>query len=709
MSKKIIIDANFPNETRVVLLSHNNNIEDIEYETSTKQQYKGNIYLAKITRVEPSLQAAFIDYGTDKSGFLPFSEIHPDYYNIPISDKKPAIDNLQEIPLPDITPDDIEESTKSKAQYNPLIDSDEIDLKAIEKLVDEKIQTDFNLEVLDSDIEPIAPEREAENKEKQYKIQEVIKKGQVILVQVTKEERGNKGASFTTYISLAGKYCVLMPNTAEQNGVSRKISAPDERKRLKTIISKVTDNSKNSASIIVRTAGIGSTTLDIKRDYDYLARLWNKIRESTLKSLAPCFIHEEDGIIQKTIRDMCDHNVKELIIQGNSAYQNALRLMKDMISSDISKLKEYRNKVPIFTKFGIEEQLAALYQPNVPLPSGGYIVINPTEALISIDVNSGKATSERNIEETALKTNLEAAKEIARQIKLRDLSGLLVIDFIDMYETRNRKIVERSFKEFLSRDRARIQTANISQFGLLEMSRQRLRQSFLEVNSSICSYCNGKGLVRADESNAMLILRTVENEIFNENVSIVNVFANSNTVIYLLNNKRKEISLIEEKYSLKLQFYVDPSATSDNYAIEKIKLSKKVNSQPAAEKPAIQKNSSHYQDNNSDKDNKHKQKWRVATKQQDDVTQHNSTKDLGEQASASEENDSTHIHEEQAQSETIIANNDNAKQKLKPKRKYINKRTNYSRQAKASNHDEKPKSEKGNPAPTQESVESAKE
>lgn len=628
MNKKIIIDANFLNETRAILLN-NNNIDDIEYETATKQQNKGNIYLAKVTRVEPSLQAAFIEYGADKSGFLPFAEIHRDYYNLPNAEKKllSPIESLQEIILANITQDNIAESAPTiERNYNPIIDSEEIDLKAIEKLIDEKIQSEFNLEVLDSDIETINSEQsnKEEDKEKQYKIQEVIKKGQIILVQVTKEERGNKGASFTTFIALAGKYCVLMPNTAMQNGVSRKISNADERKRLKTIISKITTNN-NSSSIIVRTAGAGCTTLDIKRDYNYLVKLWNKIREITVKSAAPCFIHEEDGLIQKIIRDMFDHTVKEMIIQGSDAYQNAMKFMKDILPTELSKLKEYKNKVPIFTKFAIEEQLANLYQPVVSLPSGGYVVINPTEALISIDVNSGRATSEKNIEETALKTNLEAAREIARQVKLRDLSGLLVVDFIDMYDTRNRRIVERSFREFLSRDRAKIQTSNISQFGLLEMSRQRLRPSFLESNSSICSHCNGKGLVRADESNAMLILRTVENEIFNESVDVVNVYANINSVMYLLNKKRTEISIIEGKYNLKLNFYTDPTATSDNYSIEKVKLPKKSNNAVVNNKPLIQNQSSNYQEekiykNNS---NKTKQKWKVTVNKSESVNDTN--------------------------------------------------------------------------------------
>jgi len=604
MSKRIIIDANFPNEIRAVLLSSTNNIEDIEYETSAKQQNKGNIYLAKITRIEPSLQAAFIDYGTDKGGFLPFSEIHTDYYNIPVSDQKSTISNLKEISLPQITNDDIEESNNI-SNYNTLIDNEELDISTIERLIDEKIQTELDLDASDSDIEMVVSDKNDKAQEhKQYKIQEVIKHGQVLLVQVTKEERGNKGASFTTHISLAGKYCVLMPNTASQNGVSRKISNAEERKRLKKIINHLSDASKTSSSIIVRTAGIGHTTLDIKRDYDYLARLWNKIIESTVKSTAPSFIHEEEGIIQKTIRDMFDHKVKELIIQGTNAYQSAIKFMRDILPTELSRVKEHKNKTPIFTKFGIEDQLSSLYQPIIALPSGGYIVVNPTEALISIDVNSGKATSERNIEETALKTNLEAAKEIARHIKLRDLSGLIVIDFIDMYESRNRKIVERSFKEFLSRDRARIQTGNISSFGLLEMSRQRLRPSFLESNSSICSHCNGKGIVRADESNSMLILRTVENEICNDNLDIVNVFANISTVVYLLNNKRQEISLIESKYNIKLNFNCDPTATSDSYSIEKIKLPKKNQNSNTFGKPVVQNN---YQ-NKEEGYNKNKQK-----------------------------------------------------------------------------------------------------
>ncbi|WPY00744.1 Rne/Rng family ribonuclease [Candidatus Trichorickettsia mobilis] len=614
MSKKIIIDAAFPNETRVVLLSSNNNIEDIEYENAIRPQNKGNIYLAKITRIEPSLQAAFIDYGNEKSGFLPFSEIHPDYYHISVADQKSLSANLKEITPPKITTEDAEEIAVSNV-YNILVDNDEIDISTIEKLVDDKLSTTFDLEVSDIDIETIPPDKEIANSYKQYKIQEVIKKGQILLVQLVKEERGNKGASLTTYISFAGKYCVLMPNKSSQNGVSRKISNSDERKRLKNIISQLaTENNNESSSVIIRTAGIGRTTLEIKRDYNYLVKLWNKIREVTLKSIAPCFIHQEEGIIQKTIRDMFDHNVKELMVQGGNAYQSAIKFMRDILPTEISRVKEYKNKTPIFTKFAVEDQLSNLYQPIVALQSGGYVVINPTEALISIDVNSGRATSERNIEETALKTNLEAAKEIARQIRLRDLSGLLVIDFIDMYELRHRKIVERSLKEFLSRDRARIQTSNISTFGLLEMSRQRLRPSFLELNATICSHCNGKGLVRAGESNAMLILRTVENEIFHDSVDTVNVYASNNAIIYLLNNQRQEIAFIEAKYGIKLNFYLDPTATSDSYSVEKIKAVKKFSNVNVQNKPALQDISGIYQEKAANTNNsRHKQKWKEST------------------------------------------------------------------------------------------------
>ncbi|AFB25974.1 MULTISPECIES: Rne/Rng family ribonuclease [spotted fever group] len=613
MNKKIIIDANFPSETRVVLLGQSNNIEDIEFQTTVRQQNKGNIYLAKVTRIEPSLQAVFIEYGMDKSGFLPFSEIHPNYYNLPTSERNFPVNAFPEIALSNITVEDDKE--KPAAIYDALVDSEEIDLKTIEDLVESKFQSELNLEAAD-DIEMIQSGTPESNipQYKQYKVQEVIRKNQILLVQVTKEERGSKCAAFTTYISLAGKYCVLMPNKGSQNGISRKISNGEERKRLKDILNKIVSGDKNAYSVIVRTAGRGSSTLDLKKDYNYLARLWNKIRKSTIKFPAPCFIHEEDGIIRKTIRDMCDHNVKEVVIQGQEGYEDASKFMQDLLPSELVKLKEHKSKTPIFTKFQVEEQLVKLYQPVVTLPSGGYIVINPTEALIAIDVNSGKSTSEQNIEETALKTNLEAAKEVAKQVKLRDLSGLIVVDFIDMSEAKNRKIIERSFKEFLSRDRARIQTGNISQFGLLEFSRQRLRSSFLETNSAICSHCNGKGVIRASDANAMLILRTIENEIFEERIDVINVFTNIVSVIYLLNNKRAEIKFIEEKYNIKLNFYSDPNATSDSYSIEKVKLFKKNNNNFNSVKPVIQNHNADYTEEELKKEQlrKNKHKWKTA-------------------------------------------------------------------------------------------------
>ncbi len=595
MKKRILIDANFPTETRIVLLDKNNNVEDVEYSSVNKKQIKGNIYLAKVTRVEPALQAAFVDYGDEKSGFLPFSEIHPDYYNILARDKKSDAPSWNELSPPEITSEDLIQTKEQNIGNEVIVDNDEIDISKIEKLVDEKIQSDFDIEVEDNEVESFSKEDVHSDTRKAYKIQEVIKKGQILLVQVTKEERGNKGVSLTTYISLAGKYCVLMPNKPLQNGISRKISNQDERKRLKEIInSLLSSKNKETSSVIARTAGVGHTSLEIKKDYEYLVKLWNKIREATLKTNAPSFIHQEDGLILKTIRDIFDRNVKEVLVQGTVAFNICIKFVKDIMPYALNSIKEYKGTTPIFTKFNVEDQLAKLYQPIVQLPSGGYIVINPTEALISIDVNSGRATSERNIEEMALKNNLEAAREIARQVKLRDLSGLLVLDFIDMAEVRNRKIVERTLREFLSKDKARIQTSHISSFGLLEMSRQRLRPSFLEVNSNICLHCSGKGIVRADESNSMLILRTIENEIYNNNYDIVNIYGIASSMLYLLNNKREEISFIEKKYSIKLDFYIDKEATADSYSIEKIKLSEKNKSENIIKLPLLQDSSEIY-------------------------------------------------------------------------------------------------------------------
>ncbi|NRB10817.1 MAG: Rne/Rng family ribonuclease [Rickettsiaceae bacterium] len=670
--KKIIIDGTFPRETRVIMLDKNNQIEDFDYQPINRKQLKGNIYLAKVTRVEPSLQAAFVDYGDEKSGFLPFNEIHTDYYNIPTKDKKPE---LQEITPPEITSDDLKnENASSDNNFEYLADNNDIDPDAITKMVDEKMTSDFNIEANDFEVDNF-DNTKIEKEPKQYKIQEVIKKGQILLVQVIKEERGNKGVSLTTFISLAGKYCVLMPNNPYHNGISRKISNSDERKRLKDIISNLTTNrEKEASSVIARTAGAGHTTLEIKRDYNYLARLWNKIREATLKSKAPCFIHQEDGILLKTIRDMFDRNVKEVLVHGNDTYNECLKYMNDILPNQVKSVKEYKGAAPIFTKFNIEDQLIKLYQPNVKLPSGGYIVINPTEALISIDVNSGKATGERNVEEMALKTNLEATRELSRQIKLRNLSGLLVIDFIDMSEVRNRKIIERLLKELLSRDKARIQINNISNFGLLEMSRQRLVPSFLEINSEMCGYCSGKGIIRGDEANAMLILRTIENEIYNSsNIDIINIYGAAPSVIYLLNNKREEIIFIENKYSIQLKFFIDKEWAADSFSIEKVKLSNKNKTGSVENIPALQSTSEIY--NQVTSNNKTKRKITKTKKEvnpQD--TANNNSDDQLDQDSKKPPTSSNNT----AKEETTVKKEARARRKITKKKTSNKKKTDNS-------------------------------
>ncbi|MDX1923775.1 MAG: Rne/Rng family ribonuclease [Rickettsiaceae bacterium] len=575
MNKRILIDGAFPGQCRVALVGQNNIIEDIEYQPSNITCIKGNIYLAKVVRVEPGLQAAFIDYGSGKNGFLPFSEIHPGYYNIPISDTQKYnsnLTNLHEISAP----------SSSLEEGQAEID-DEIDIKNHDKPEGED-DYDIHASEEDDDISHSHIENDEidllqeEAREplaiyKQYQIQEVIKKGQILLVQALKEERGNKGAAFSSYISLAGKYCVLMPNNPKNHGISKRIESSDERRRLKYLVSQLmSEDDMKVASVIVRTAGMRRPSGEIKRDYEYLVNLWNRVRENTLHSIAPSLIHVEDGIIQKAIRDMYDSTVTEIIVEGEEACDSAIDFMTHLLPKDVQKIVRYNDKAPIFTKHGIETQIASLYQQSVSLPSGGYIIINPTEALTSIDVNSGKSISERTIEETAVKTNLEAAKEIARQLKIRDISGLIVIDFIDMYENRNRRQVERCLREVVAKDKAKIQLGQISSFGLLEMSRQRLRPSFLESHTKMCSHCNGKGIVRDDEANSMVILRTLENEIFESEADIINVFAPQNITLYILNHKRMDIDLIEDKYGVKINFQIDLDATSDSFAIEKVAL-----------------------------------------------------------------------------------------------------------------------------------------
>ncbi|RYE14461.1 MAG: Rne/Rng family ribonuclease, partial [Rickettsiales bacterium] len=549
--------------------------KELDYETVSKKQIKGYIYLAKVTRVEPGLQAAFVEYSSGKHGFLPFSEIHPSYFHINQKDQEDlnSQSNLN-LSIPELQRPVISEEDDKDDIINDFIEiniTKESDI-ALDKEVNDLDQSIENIE--QNNMRENSADIEIENSQtysniyKDYKIHEVIKRNQIILVQAIKEERGNKGASFTSYVSLAGRYCVLMPNSERQGGISRRITDSADRKRIKNIVDKL---DMPNGSIIVRTAGAKKKTSAIKKDYDYLVRLWNSIRDITISSSAPAFIHAEGDIIKRTIRDLYDDTVDEILVQGEKSYKQACDFMKTIIPDDINKIKHYKSKTPIFCRHQIEEQLSSLYSSTSYLSSGGYIVINHTEALISIDVNSGKSTSERNVEETAFKTNLEATAEIARQLRLRDLSGLLIIDFIDMADIKNKKIIEKNLKDALSIDRAKIQIGSISEFGLLEMSRQRLRSSFIESNTVTCIQCNGKGIVRTSESNSVMILRTIESEICKGEFESINVYACNDAVIYILNNKRNDISAIEKKYNTKIMFHNDNLASIDGFSIERIK------------------------------------------------------------------------------------------------------------------------------------------
>ena len=461
MTKKLLIDAHQPEETRVALINHNR-IEEFDYENSFQRQLKGNVYLARVTRVEPSLQAAFVEYGGNRQGFLAFSEIHPDYYRIPVEDRDEIeAEDAESNAQTDDEDDDASSSDESSGAPETLGGEDEID----------------------------QPRRSHRAYSRRYKIQEVIARKQILLVQVVKEERGNKGAALTTYLSLAGRYCVLMPNANRGGGVSRKIVNSADRKRLKVIVEDL--EVPQGMAVIARTAGAKRTKTEIKRDYAYLTKLWNDIRTKTLESEAPSLIHEEGALVKKAIRDIYTNDIDEVLVEGEDAYKQAKSQMKMLIPSHAKKVVKYEGKQHLFHANRVEEQLESIYNSEVTLKSGGYIVINQTEALVAIDVNSGKATKERNVEETALKTNLEAAEEVGRQLKLRDLSGLIVIDFIDMEENRNQQAVERKLKDAVRNDRARIQVGNISHFGLLEMSRQRLRPSLVETVSQTCPHCEG--------------------------------------------------------------------------------------------------------------------------------------------------------------------------------------------------------------------------
>jgi ribonuclease E len=615
MGSKMLVDATHPEETRVVVV-RGNRIDEFDFESAARKQLKGNIYLAKVTRVEPSLQAAFVDYGGNRHGFLAFSEIHPDYYQIPIADRQallrqeqdearrsdeefesaevnggsrsrpdrqrreeehsepadeavshaepessaeaaeaveddPGSPDIADVQPAEAAPEPVETAAASHGEEAPASVSSSV----------ETVEEDAESRVVDSvgaeDALEEVPQRSRRPVRRHYKIQEVIKRRQVILVQVVKEERGNKGAALTTYLSLAGRYCVLMPNTARGGGISRKITEATDRRRLKEVAREV--EVPDGMGLIVRTAGAQRTKTEIKRDFDYLMRLWESVRDLTLNSTAPALVYEEGDLIRRSIRDLYTKDVDEVLVEGDNAYRDAKDFMKMLMPSHARNVKPYKDSRPLFSRFGVESQLDSLFGQTVTLPSGGYMVINQTEALVSIDINSGKSTREHNIEDTAVRTNIEASDEIARQLRLRDLAGLIVIDFIDMEEKRNNRSVERRLKEALKHDRARIQVGHISHFGLLEMSRQRLRQGMLEGSTKTCPHCEGRGIVRSVSSCALSVLRSIEEQLIGRRPENLTVHCFREVASYILNEKRDHVLLLEQSYGISI--YIVPSDT----------------------------------------------------------------------------------------------------------------------------------------------------
>ncbi|MDC1067119.1 ribonuclease E/G [Alphaproteobacteria bacterium] len=533
MSKRLLIDARQSEETRVISTT-NNLIDDFEYEVHSRRQLKGNIYLARVTRVEPSLQAAFVEYGGNRQGFLAFSEIHPDYYRIPVEDKNKLL---------------AEASAKTDEELisNEDINEDNID--------------DFNEEAF---------KKIKRNLYRNYKIQEVIARRQILLVQVVKEERGSKGAALSTYISIAGRYCVLMPNTPRGGGVSRKIANITDRKRLKKVVDDL-DVSEGMA-VIVRTAGSKRTKTEIKRDYLNSMTIWENVKKLTLESNAPFLIHEEGSLVKRAIRDLYHSDIDEVLVEGSEAYKVCKNYMKSLMPSHAKKVQQYLDdKNHLFQKYNLDTQLQDIFNPKVTLNSGGYIIIDQTEALVAVDVNSGRSTRERTIEDTALKNNLEAAEEFARQARLRDLSGLIVIDFIDMEENKNRISVEKKLKDSMKKDRARIQIGEISSFGLLELSRQRLRPSIVENSSELCPQCAGSGRVQSVEVSAVQVLRGIEEEGASDDVIEVKVSAHSDIVLHILNKKRSQLNEIESRYKVIIDFINDNAIIPPLKKIEAIK------------------------------------------------------------------------------------------------------------------------------------------
>ena len=564
MSKKLLIDARQSDETRVVLLN-NNKIENFDYETSHRKPIKGNIYLARVTRVEPSLQAAFVEYGGNRQAFLPFSEIHPDYYKIPKED----LEKLLEQAAAESDDSDNAESGEAAAKADSeTVDADAPANDPANDHADDPANDPANDDEPDGGSpgenggnEDVAEEARAHRRRvasfsRHYKIQEVISNRQILLIQVVKEERGGKGAAVTTYVSLAGRYCVLMPNSHHGGGVSRKISNPAARKKLKTIVKGL--DIPSGMAVIVRTAGSERTKAEINRDFSYLMRQWDEIRSRTLKSFAPALIHEEGNLIKRAVRDYYGPDVDEIIVEGADAHEAAKGHMKNLMPSHVKKVRMHEESgLTLMQQYQVEDMLASMHDPKVTLKSGGYLVINQTEALVAIDVNSGRATRERNIEETALKTNLEAAQEIGHQLRFRDLSGLIVIDFIDMDVNRNQTAVERKLKEAVKSDRARIRIGSISQFGLLEMSRQRLRSSLAETVSSVCPHCEGSGRVHSVEVSALFALRSIETEASKTKGDALTARMHSSIAFTILNLKRAMLAEVEQRFGIHINILSD--------------------------------------------------------------------------------------------------------------------------------------------------------
>jgi ribonuclease E len=673
MAEKMLIDASHPEETRVVVV-RGNRIEEFDFESEHKKQLRGNIYLAKVTRVEPSLQAAFVDYGGNRHGFLAFSEIHPDYYQIPLADRQALLQaeaedaendpDFESADEADTGPTKSRSKSKSKSEAKTAEDeegsedgkstksrprrsrrgkktadpakasddaaADDADATSNEDTGSEPVRfppmnlrqpqrqtrptrqlaprparmtttspprwqqtskptrspspfraasarammtttrpaTTMSVESVGSeDAMEEVPTRSQRKPRKQYRIQEVIKRRQILLVQVVKEERGNKGAALTTYLSLAGRYSVLMPNTARGGGISRKITNLPDRKRLKEIAREL--EVPKGMGVILRTAGANRTKVEVKRDFEYLMRLWENVRNLTLKSTAPSLVYEEGSLIKRSIRDLYNKDISEIVVSGEEGYREAKDFMKMLMPSHAKVVQPYRDLHPIFARSGIEAQLDRMLQPQVTLKSGGYIIINQTEALVAIDVNSGRSTREHSIEDTALQTNLEAAEEVARQLRLRDLAGLIVIDFIDMEENRNNRAVEKRMKDCLKNDRARIQVGRISHFGLLEMSRQRIRASVLESTMQICPTCGGNGHIRSQSSVALHVLRGVEEHLLKNTTHDIIVRTTADTALYMLNHKRDTVVDLEKRFGVSISFSADESVGANHFTIER--------------------------------------------------------------------------------------------------------------------------------------------